>query len=231
MIEIHKPVLVHSCRIQMAPALLENLNREERYVEVRTTRIIKDLGSPRKLGEDFQITEREIEEISYLKLPKTCRCRKYISYYDADTAVANGKAMRIFKLLARGVVKDEKRVWMPIVRERVPRVDLISRPDIERAYVGSDRKSPFYVYNRDLKRFIRIQNPPEGMSKAEWLEKMKEEVNFERRIRRQYSDYIENVHKMHMDFRSKLIVPFKPDPFEGRCLFFVSNQRTEGGQG
>lgn len=225
--EIHKPVLVHSCRVKTDHIPPASLEREERYVEIRKVRKIKEFVAPAKLGEEIRVEEREIEEsLTYLKMPKTCRCRNYITYYEADEAVANGKAMRIFKLTAKGIVKDETRVWMPVVREKVPRVDLISRPDIERAYVGSERKSKFYRFDPRTKRFVRIQEPPIGFSKTEWIEMQVEEETFERRIRQQYAKYIEDIHEMYMGFRARLITPFKPDPFEGRSLFFFPDQRT-----
>lgn len=46
-----------------------------------------------------------------------------------------------------------------------------------------------------------------------------------------YIRYIEDVHKMIMEERAKLIIPFQPDPFEGRLLFpFGKDQRTRYGQ-
>jgi hypothetical protein len=44
---------------------------------------------------------------------------------------------------------------------------------------------------------------------------------------RRFIKYIEDVHKMFMKERAKLIVEFKEDPFEGRVLFpFGPDQRT-----
>jgi hypothetical protein len=45
-----------------------------------------------------------------------------------------------------------------------------------------------------------------------------------------YIEHIENIHDMIMSERAKLIVPFRPDPCEGRLLFpFGPDQRTVGG--
>lgn len=204
--------------------------REERYVEIKKMKKVKDFGKPLpgKLGEAFVIEEREeVESLYYLKLPKTCRCRRFITMYAADEIVANGKAMRTFKLLARGLVKDENQVWMPVITPRVPRVDLISRADIERAFIGSTRKSKHYQYNSKTQRFEVIRTIPEGTTLGEWLLRAEEEVQFERRIRNQYRQYIDQCHEVTMDARAKLIVPFRPDPFEGRTLFsFFKDQRT-----
>lgn len=41
--------------------------------------------------------------------------------------------------------------------------------------------------------------------------------------------YIEEVHKMYMEERAKLIKPFRPDPFEGRVLFLFKDERTGRG--
>ena len=41
---------------------------------------------------------------------------------------------------------------------------------------------------------------------------------------------IEEVHKMQLQARAALVVPFRPDPFEGRVLFpFCPDERTSGG--
>jgi len=203
--------------------------REERYIEIRKTEKVKDFGVPLKLGQDFPLEEREVVvSVTYLKLPNRCRCRKFITYYRADEAVASGKAMRTFKLLARGIVKDENQIWMPIVRERVPRVDLISRADIERAYIGSEKKSKHFKFNRITNRYEVVQ-APEGITVMEWSMRAEEEVRFERKIRKQFKQYIADCHAVTMNARAALIVPFREDPFEGRTIFaFGPEQQTSG---
>jgi hypothetical protein len=190
------------------------------------------MGKPQfgKLSEIFIIEEREeVESLYYLKLPKSCRCRKFITMYAADQFVESGKATRTFKLLARGLQKDENQIWMPIVRERVPRVDLISRSDMERAYIGSNQKSRHHQYNPSTKKFEVIRTVPEGLTLGQWLLKAEEEVQFERRIRKQYKQYIDQCHDVTMNARAELIVPFQRDPFEGRTIFsFGNEQRTAG---
>lgn len=168
----------------------------------------------------------------YYPLPLSCRCRRYITLTEATESVACGQAVWLLKVKKQAVIPDEKRIWMPIVREKVPRVDLISRPDIERAVIGSERISKHYQYNPRSKRYVMIRIVPEGMTKTEWMEDAKKEIAFEKRIRSQYQKYIEECHKIYMDNRAKLMVPFKPDPFEGRTLFtFANDQRTFGGIG
>lgn len=45
-----------------------------------------------------------------------------------------------------------------------------------------------------------------------------------------YKKLIDAIHEMIMEERARLIVPFRPDPWEGRVLFpFQVDQRTAGG--
>ncbi len=49
-------------------------------------------------------------------------------------------------------------------------------------------------------------------------------------VARKYKNYIEEIHRMYMENRAKLIVPFREDPTEGRLLFpFPPDCRTVGG--
>jgi hypothetical protein len=49
-------------------------------------------------------------------------------------------------------------------------------------------------------------------------------------LKDEFKKKIEDIHQMQMEFRAKLIVPFRPDPFDGRVLFpFTPDQRTSGG--
>ena len=188
---------------------------------------------------DAEDEKEEIETLYYLKLPKTCRCRKFISNYEADQFVALGKAMRTFKLLARGLVRDENRIWMDVVRSKVPRVDLISRSDVERAYTGSNKRSQFRRYSPISQRYELIV--PRNKTIGSQLLLEAQETKKEKRIQKQYKEYIEGVHDLYMNFRAKLIVPFKPHPddlfkdddhlpYPGRTLFsFGPDMKTKGG--
>ena len=163
-------------------------------------------------------------QLFYYQLPKTCRCRRFTSVSEATEFVTRGQAVWLLKKKSGAVVPDEN-IWMPVNRERVPRVDLVTRSDIERAYTGSERRSRHHRFDAVLQRFIRIA-APEGVTKDDWKKDAEEEIKFEKRIRLQYSRYIQDVHDLYMENRAKLIVPFRPDPFEGRCLFFSNDQRT-----
>jgi hypothetical protein len=134
---------------------------------------------------------------SFKALPEKCVCKKLVTVERASLFLAQGKAFKVYR---PGTKKDWSKdlpfqmqeddimqVVMPVVRSQTPRVDLVTRADIERAYIDGQEKS------------VRL---------------------------------IEEIHKMIMEERAKLIVPFQPDPQEGRLLFpFSPDQRTKGGLG
>ena len=62
--------------------------------------------------------------------------------------------------------------------------------------------------------------PPEGMTTADWLMGLEEEVRMERQFRKRFKQYIEECHQITLEARAELMAPFRPDPFEGRPLFW-----------
>lgn len=257
--EIHYPVLVHSCKIRPYFRDADSLKIDERYVERVRSHKEKDLGKiprldPEKKESWEEITEKTvIDGIDYFPLPKSCRCRRYVTYYQADEFIDTASAMRIVRSKNGRIIKDEDRIWLPIVRGKVPRIDLTTRADIERAYCGSERKSKSYIYNVRTHKFefnieVVLNDWVEGTTEETWVnylmsqEKMEAEAVgaaivereaedvFENRIRKQYRKYIELCHRTAMDFRAKLIVPFREDPFDGRTILtFGPDMRTLGG--
>lgn len=154
-------VKVHSCRIKNEVLPISALKSEQRYVTI------------------------DESGLWFRQMSLRCRCREWTTFHDADDLVDSGKAVRIHKIKKGALKADDLQIWKPVVREKVPRIDLITRPDIERAYIDENKE---------------------------------------------YIQYIEDVHEMAMEFRASLIVPFQPDPFEGRLLFpFSSDKRTAGG--
>jgi hypothetical protein len=169
----------------------------------------------------------------YYPLPKKCRCKRQVTVAEATEFVGDGRAVWILRFRrdkGRVVLNDEAvcSIWMPVERERVPRIDLISRADIERSIFGSERKSKHYQYDPSKKRFESLSQP-KGMSRKDWLDDLKAEEAFERKIRREYANYIDECHRVAMEARAELMAPFRPDPFEGRCLFLFHDERTAGG--
>lgn len=209
---VKRSVAVHSCHVRKDGKFRDTLITGDLYVG--------------ELGVSIE------QQSMYYPLPKSCRCKRRVSVAEATSFVAQGWAVWILQFKRkRGevVLNDEvsTKIWMPVVRERVPRVDLISRADIERATIGSDKLSQHSKFNPVTNRFEPIKEPPIGVTAKEWAEDAAEEVNFERRIRRQYRRYIEACHQVTMDARAELMAPFRPDPFEGRTIFsFGKCQQT-----
>jgi hypothetical protein len=218
----------------------ENMEVINKNVRVHTCTVKRD-PKPRDMVESGVKCVGELgigleEQKSYSDMPKSCRCRMFCTSAEATEFVKEGAAVWVLKFeRKRGeVVLNDKwhgrEIWRRVVRERVPRVDLISRADIERAFIGSEVRSKHFIFNKVSKKFEPIRVIPEGMTKKDWMEDALKEAKFEKRIRDQFRQYIDECHKVTMDFRAKLIVPFQEDPFEGRTIFaFGSEQRTEGG--
>ena len=130
----------------------------------------------------------------FRSLRQKCRCRKRVTGEGAQAAWANGSAEEVFKKKDDKIfpARDDKgyptMIWSGFwtgAKPKIARIDLITRADIERAYV-------------DLKK--------------------------------ESQDLIEEIHKMQLLARAELIVPFRPDPFEGRVLFpFSPDERTRYG--
>lgn len=207
-----KNVLVHSCRVKPNGRPRDLLIPGEKYVG--------ELGV--KIG----------DQEWYYPLLSSCRCKRYVSVADATEFEAQGWAVWILQFKRKKgeiVLNDEvsTKIWMPVVRERVPRVDMISRSDIERAYVGSEKVSAHHKYNPITRKFMVVRTVPEDKTLKEWLAEAQKEEKFERHIRSQFQEYIEECHSVTLNARAELMVPFSPDPFEGRCLFpFAKDQRT-----
>jgi hypothetical protein len=167
----HLPVKVHTCAAEMGQVPYAAILAGNRYI---------------REGEE----DLEVEKTWYTKLRTRCRCRLWISLYDADWFIRRGEAFRIMKKKRKKLVEDEFQIWKPGIRlaskiNRVPRIDLITSRDIEGAYIEGNWK------------FVR---------------------------------YIEEVHDMLSKGLQDLMVPFRPDPFEGRVLFpFALDERTPGG--
>lgn len=222
---VHNLVKVHSCRVQ--PALI-----------------------PRDCVESGALYVGELgvhlaQQNYYSPLPRSCRCRRYVSSQEATEFVSYGWAVWVLQFRRRKgevVLNDEvdKKILMPVLKNKVPRVDMISRADIERSIIGSEKKSRHYMFNPIKKKFVRINVVPENMSKQDWLDEAAEEVKFERRIRKEFSQYISECHNVTLEARAKLIVNFRDDPWAmydkkgelcaGPALFpFGPDMRTAGG--
>jgi hypothetical protein len=215
---LNKSVQVHSCRI----------NKKDRY--------------PRKLlvSGDLYIGDLGVgigEQEWYYPLPKSCRCKRYVTVGEATEFVEQGRAVWILQFRRRKgeVVLNEEvstKIWLRVEEPRVPRVDMISKADVERAFIGSERKSAHYIFNPIKKKFVTVRTLPKGFTAKDWAEEAEEENKFEKNHKERFIRYIEDCHDISMGFRAQLMVPFSPDPFEGRVLFpFGPETRTFGGVG
>lgn len=158
-------VRVHSCLVQF------NI-RAEKFLTI---------------GNKYLMMASEDErDVWYRLLPKRCNCRKMVTKIYADDLVSTGQAQPIWRFKRHKIEMDYSSIWMAQQRQ-VPRIDLISKADIERMAIDQ---------NQDA------------------------------------IDYVEEVHRMYMENRAKLIVPFKEetDTVSTRLLFcFSPDMRTKGG--
>lgn len=181
MTTVHYSVRVHTCKPLTKKGFFKPYQMEEDERYIKTT--------AEALTEQEMYLGLKENEATYLAMPKKCNCRKWLTIYDADALIKAGQALWFCRSV-NGVTKlcepyrDRKNkmvlghIWRPVEREKVPRIDLITRADIERAFIDGKQDSVILI---------------------------------------------EEIHKMIMDARAKLIVPFREDPFEGRCLFLFGS--------
>lgn len=110
------PVTVHSCLLSFDIQVRKNLIPNEKYLSMAD-------GSP-----------------WYRLLPPKCRCRKLVTQREADTLISDGVAEPIWKVKKGRVDIDYSMIWMAQQRQ-VPRVDMITKADIERAYIDQTEQS------------------------------------------------------------------------------------------
>lgn len=70
-------------------------------------------------------------------LPNKCSCRKQATRYEAEQLIETGRAEPIWKYKDRRMQIDDNCIWMA-QQVKVPRIDLISKADIERAYTSDN---------------------------------------------------------------------------------------------
>ena len=167
----------------------------------------------------------------YHVLPAKCKCRKRISFYEADEFLECGVAQPIVRYTNSGIIdtlRDHKlnrgtygataMVWMPVVKAQTPRVDLISAPDMERAF----------CCDCECKCECPRRAPDKGRIHTQACLSARRthfrRVHSEKCTGRKFKSYIEEVHQIYLEGRAELIVPERPDPFAGRALFILFGQ-------
>jgi len=185
-------VKVHSCAMlsDRGSFIDSDMRPTERYVCVKNPKRDEPVQKP--------YLEEWVKVPEYYMMRAKCVCKRWATLHEAIELTESGQAKWAYKIKKQTVYRCEPgypradaigHVWTPVDVGRVPRIDLITRSDIERAYTSDT-----------------------GAVQDESI------------------SYIEEVHLLQMEERAKLIVPFKPDPFSGRCLFpFGADQRTPGG--
>ena len=94
---------------------------------------------------------------SFKALPEKCTCKKWVSYEKADILVARGTALVVYKPRANKPLDvnhdiDISQVIMVVNRSQTPRVDLITRSDIERAFL--DGRQDYIDYIEEIHDMI-----------------------------------------------------------------------------
>ena len=234
---VNKSVLMHSCRIEPKRLNKLELAADGRYIEERHVLPELDLGTPTPLQKALPEPKLKEGEPTYCRLQfEKCKCRNWITLSEANDFYEVGKAMKIFRIENSIILRDESLIWMPVTRERVPRVDLFSRADIERAFIGSSNPEENYRFNKEKRKYV----PTASRELALWRDNVRAGIEFEQKFRRKFENDLEEWHKMYLAERVKLIRYWdsledtwerttgkRVDPFDGRQLLaFGPDQRT-----
>jgi hypothetical protein len=222
-------VLVHSCQTEPTISLKNSLLDGFKYVLSGPDP--KDLFRHLQITEGHEYFALKIRETKKQGLIQRCSCRQLMGYSEAMDLLATGNAKAVWQLNKKHermelfqqekpvVDKEGKKIGTLLEthiwrdqQTKVPRIDLVTQADIERAYL------PHAV----LKNLLLRETPKPTEDE---IEKAFNADNF--LGQKQYQRYIEMIHELYMENRAKLIVPFKDDPSEGRLLFpFPPDQRT-----
>lgn len=83
---------------------------------------------------------------SFKALPLKCRCKRMITEAQKKVYLEQRKAIEVYKprenedIVEGGDCVEENIVVMPLDRSKTPRVDLVTKADIERAYIDKQTK-------------------------------------------------------------------------------------------
>lgn len=106
------PVTVHSCLLQFD-------------IKVKSKEFMVAGEKYLACGDHFRL------------LPHKCSCRKSVTTYEARQLVETGQAEPIYRFKRGRMEPEIFTIWMA-QQSQVPRIDLISKADIERAYTSDD---------------------------------------------------------------------------------------------
>src|ERR1035437_1958960 len=154
---MNRRVIVHSCHAETEIRNKEHLNLDRHYYS----------DDPK-----FE---------SFKSIPKKCSCKKTITEEQAKIYIAQGKAFNVYKPKNNRPLDnkriDRKQIVMPVDRSQTPRVDVITKADMERAYdrlddPKSNKGSKYYkmieevhlmILEERAKLIIPFQDDPDAM--------------------------------------------------------------------
>jgi hypothetical protein len=180
---ITKPVTVHSCLLDF-------------NIKVKSWGI--------EPGERYVATA----DGYFKQLPKKCNCKKMIMLGFALDLIKTGRAEPIYKQKSGRMEPDMLMIWMAQQRQ-VPRIDLITRPDIERAYLSDDP---------DVAEAARFKIEQIHLMHME--DRLKLFAPF---------PYVLNPKQGPEELNVTAHEKDGGDPFEGKVLIDTVDERTEGG--
>jgi len=224
-------VKVHTCRLlqDYGPGTLEEqILPNNRYICVRNPR--RDEDEPKSWLEE--VTKAP----EYYRMRPNCKCRKWITFREAIDLCDSGHALWAYKTKSSEVLRCEPdpprrnalgtplrgalgHIWRPVVVGRVPRIDLITKADIERAYinaVGASIKKIEMIHemHMEARALLFYGLTVEDGQVIENKDGAPHLVGNQRKVGSRAYGAPESIN----------------DPMEGRCLFsFTADERTAGG--
>lgn len=176
----------------------------------------------------FPVGDQFDEEGDFRMILDSCVCRKKITLTEARDFVARGKAQYLCKAKGRRTRRtvllnfvdrasgsalytgakpksNQPGIVVHVERGRTPRIDMITAADIQRAVIGSERRILAFSFNPATRRFEQVLpvSPTEAQKKA-WFALLDLENAYERRIRKQYDEYIQLSYALAMETRRLL---------------------------
>lgn len=133
-----KPVTVHTCMLG-------------EFVDKKFMRI--QLNYEHLVRNKLYVCDDNGEKITYRVMPNRCNCRQKITIYQAEELIDTAQALRVWRK-KRMLELDTFRIWKA-QQSKVPRIDMISKADIERAYAGDISKNhDDIVYIEEIHQMI-----------------------------------------------------------------------------
>lgn len=122
----------------------------EQKVRVHTCRARTEIRAIEYLNPDRLYYSDDPKFKSFKALPEKCNCKKFVTYERADIMVARGSALLVYKPRTDRLLHEEKdidntQVIMVVNRSQTPRVDLVTRADVERAYIDGRQSYVEYI--------------------------------------------------------------------------------------